>query len=314
MKKTITTLVTHDGNFHADDVMSTAILTDLYPQAAIVRSRDQSRISPAEGRIVYDVGLKFDPDLFMFDHHQNDAPVREDGVPFSSIGLIWREFGAQWLLQRGIPLEDIPHVHAKIDKGMIRTIDRLDTGDLAPGAAGEFSGLSLSSIIEDMSPVFDNDDPLLLDKRFMQAVAYAKNAITMRSDVIASKIRAERAVLQAIEASGVSPVLELPRGMPFDGPIRKAGAEHILFVVAPREKGWTISTVREKQGSYASRKDLPSAWAGLSGAELAAETGVKDAIFCHKALFLAAAETRSGILELARQAIDFVPENSVLGV
>ena len=57
-------------------------------------------------------------------------------------------------------------------------------------------------------------------------------------------------------------------------------------------------------GSFANRKDLPAAWAGLNGEELAAVTGVADAIFCHAKRFMAAAESRDGVQALVRQAVD----------
>ena len=61
-------------------------------------------------------------------------------------------------------------------------------------------------------------------------------------------------------------------------------------------------------GSFDNRLDLPAAWAGLSGAELAAATGVDDAIFAHAARFYAAAGSREGIIALARLALASRPE------
>ena len=37
---TITHLVTHSGGFHADELLSSVILTRLYPEATLLRSRD----------------------------------------------------------------------------------------------------------------------------------------------------------------------------------------------------------------------------------------------------------------------------------
>lgn len=53
---TITHLVTHNGGFHADELLSSVILTRLYPQAEVVRTRDTAWITPGEGKIIYDVG------------------------------------------------------------------------------------------------------------------------------------------------------------------------------------------------------------------------------------------------------------------
>jgi len=61
--------------------------------------------------------------------------------------------------------------------------------------------------------------------------------------------------------------------------------------------------VRPESSQFGSRKELPEPWRGLNGAELAEVTGVPDAVFCHKAGFIAAAETREGALEMLRQAL-----------
>ena len=48
---TVTHLVTHSGGFHADELLSSVILTRLFPEARILRSRDEAWITPAPGRI-----------------------------------------------------------------------------------------------------------------------------------------------------------------------------------------------------------------------------------------------------------------------
>ena len=57
---TITHLVTHNGGFHADELLSSVILPRLYPQAEVVRTRDAAWIAPGEGKIIYDVGRDYD--------------------------------------------------------------------------------------------------------------------------------------------------------------------------------------------------------------------------------------------------------------
>jgi len=83
------TIVTHDGNFHADDVFSIAALKIIFPSFNLTRTRDAKVISQAD--IVIDVGNEYDPDKGRFDHHQRGgAGARENGIPFSSFGLIWQ--------------------------------------------------------------------------------------------------------------------------------------------------------------------------------------------------------------------------------
>ncbi|MFM2351260.1 MAG: hypothetical protein RIR04_2226, partial [Pseudomonadota bacterium] len=86
---TIEHLVTHSGGFHADEVFSSVILTRLYPLAKLVRSRAPQWITPGPDRVIYDVGGAYDAAAGIFDHHQRGAPLRPDGQPYSSFGLIW---------------------------------------------------------------------------------------------------------------------------------------------------------------------------------------------------------------------------------
>lgn len=52
--------------------------------------------------------------------------------------------------------------------------------------------------------------------------------------------------MEAIAAAGESRILELPIGMPFGSAIEKAGADHLLFVVHPRETDWALTGIRRE--------------------------------------------------------------------
>ncbi|WP_372835405.1 MYG1 family protein, partial [Puniceibacterium confluentis] len=56
-------LVTHSGGFHADELLSSVVLTRLFPQAELRRSRAPEWITPGVDRIIYDVGGLYDPAL-----------------------------------------------------------------------------------------------------------------------------------------------------------------------------------------------------------------------------------------------------------
>ena len=108
--------------------------------------------------------------------------------------------------------------------------------------------------------------------------------------------------MDAIAAAGDSRVLELPMGMPFRAAIDKARADHLLFVVHPRETDWALTGIRRDAEGFALRADLPAAWAGLTDAPLEAASGVPGARFCHNARFIAVAADRRAALQLAALA------------
>lgn len=297
-------LVTHSGGFHADEVFSTVILTRLVPQAKQVRSRAPEWITPGADRIIYDVGGAYDAEAGIFDHHQRGAPLREDGQPYSSFGLIWRHFGRDYLAASDVAPDQIDSVHASFDASFVLPIDLVDNGALSPGSAGPLlSGMVLPSLIETLKPVFDNTDPEAEETAFHTAVTIARAFVEARVARSAAKLRAESIVMEAIQQAGDSRILELPMGMPFRPTVVTAGADHLWFVVTPRGKEWTIGGIRKSEDGFEQRADLPAAWAGLSGEALEAASGVPGAIFCHNGRFIAAALTREAALAMARIAV-----------
>ena len=66
---------------------------------------------------------------------------------------------------------------------------------------------------------------------------------------------------------------------------------------------WGVGLVPTGEGQFQDRMKLPEAWAGLRDEELAKVTGVPDAVFCHRALFLAVAKSKEGALALAKLAL-----------
>lgn len=296
-------LVTHSGGFHADELLSSVILTRLFPEARIVRSRAPEWVTPSADRIIYDVGGAYDAERGIFDHHQRGAPLRQDGQPYSSFGLIWEHFGRDYLLAFGLPEEHVEAVHASFDESYVLPTDLVDNGALNPSTAGPLAALTLPVLLETLKPVFDDTDPEATDRAFHQALALVRSLVEAKISGSAAKLRAEAMVTMAIAAAGESRILELPFGMPFRSAIVKAGADHLLFVVHPRETDWCITTIRVADEGFEVRADLPAAWAGLNNAALEAVCGVQGATFCHNGRFVAAAKTREAALAMAELAV-----------
>jgi len=294
-------LVTHSGGFHADEVLSSVILTRLFPQARLIRSRAPEWITPGADRIIYDVGGGYDPAVRLFDHHQRGAPLRGDGQPYSSFGLIWKHCGRDYLVATGVPETHVEALHASFDLAFVLPIDLTDNGALSP--SGPLAGLTLPALLETLKPVFDETDPDADDRRFQDAVVIARSLVEAKIAQSAAKLRAEALVLQAIVRTGPGRVLELPTGMPFRPAIVKAGADHLLFVVHPRERDWCVTGIRRGDEGFELRADLPAAWAGLTNHDLEAVCGVEGATFCHNGRFVAAAKTREAALAMAELAV-----------
>ncbi|MDO6479379.1 MYG1 family protein [Shimia thalassica] len=301
---TIDLLVTHSGGFHADELLSSVILTHLYPQADLRRSRDREMLTPAANKIIYDVGGDYDAEAQIFDHHQRPSPLREDEQPYSSFGLVWKHYGAAYLAALDVPADDIEAIHTTFDKKFVLPIDLLDNGAIDPSVAGELSVLTLPSLLGSLKPVFDDTSPTADDDAFFAALPIARAFVEGFVRNLAAKARSQTLVLEAIAKAGTSPILELPMGMPYRSALEKAGADHMLFVVNPRGKDWTLNGIKLSGDTFDQRADLPESWAGLTDAALEEASGVKGAKFCHNARFIAVANSREAILEMARIAVD----------
>jgi uncharacterized UPF0160 family protein len=303
---TITHLVTHSGGFHADELLSSAVLTRLFPQAELLRSRDRQWVTPAAHKIIFDVGGAYDEEAQIFDHHQRPGPLRKDGQPFSSFGLVWEHYGQAYLAAMGVPADDVEAIHTKFDSKFVLPIDLLDNGAMEPSVAGPLSVLTLPALLESLKPVFDDTSPTADDDAFLEALPIARSFVEAQIRHLAAKTRAQSIVVEAISKADTSAILELPMGMPYRSVLDRAEADHMLFVIHPRGDDWTLNGIKLSNDTFEQRADLPAAWAGLTDAALEDVSGVKGAVFCHNARFIAVASTREAILEMAEIAVQDV--------
>jgi uncharacterized UPF0160 family protein len=303
---TITHLVTHSGGFHADELLSSVVLTRLFPQAELRRSRDRKWTTPAAHKIIFDVGGAYDGEAQIFDHHQRPGPMRADGQPYSSFGLIWAHYGRVYLAAMDVPDADIEAIHAEFDAKFVLPIDLLDNGAMEPSVAGPLSILTLPALLGSLKPVFDDASPTADDDAFFGALPIARSFVEAQIRNLAAKVRSRDIVIKAIVKAGTSPILELPMGMPYRSALDQADAEHMLFVVHPRGEDWTLNGIKLSNDTFDQRADLPSAWAGLTDNELEEASGVQGAKFCHNARFIAVANSREAILKMAKIAVQNV--------
>ena len=302
-----TVIGTHDGVFHADDVMAVAALTIVTPSATIVRTRDPARL--ADCQIVVDVGGVFDASTGRFDHHQKGrAGDRPNGVLYSSFGLIWREFGQaliRALTEGRLDGEQADAVYAIVDRELVQPVDAIDNGQaLYEGGEPSFAGVtgvSLSSVLSGFNPAWNEGGDF--DRAFGGAVAVAQTVISNAVRSAVGDVLARSIVRAAIEASKRGPVVVLDRFAPWGDQVRDDAPE-ALFVVFPSETGtWMVQAIQAVPGTFQSRKLLPEAWAGLRDEEFSVAVGISDGVFCHPGRFIGGAKTRESALKLAAMAV-----------
>ena len=192
-----------------------------------------------------------------------------------------------------------------IDERLVQGVDANDTGQNISSALFEgIRPLSVSGVIAAMNGVWDEELTAAdEDERFAEAVALATGVLERELRGAAAYQRALALVRGAIERSADPRIVELDRKLPWHDTVVTTAPE-ALYVIYPKSDGWGMQAVPRVLGEFENRKDLPAEWAGHSGEELAAVTGVPDAIFAHTKRFYASAGSREGILALAAQALD----------
>jgi uncharacterized UPF0160 family protein len=298
MEKQFKRVGTHSGRFHADEVMSTAILKELF-NFEIVRSRDPDILNELD--LIYDIGEG------EFDHHQHEKKYRENGTPYAACGLIWEKFGRDVILSTRSTLseEDIEDLFYYMDRMLIEGIDASDNGlkiytTIIPT-------MCISSIITEFNPPWDSC--ISEDSAFHDAVEFASIVLRNMLNQRLSVIMARSEVLKAYNNRIRPEILILERSYPWNRVLYQIDTEKdVLFVIYPRENEYLIQTVRKNDGTYGDRKRLPLTWAGKRGAELNKTIGIEDSIFCHSARFIAGAESLASILKMADLAIAEPPE------
>lgn len=297
--------ITHTAPHHADEVFATVLLSMLFP-VHLLRTRDQYIIDRSNAT-VYDVGGVFDSSKKRFDHHQRDfAEFRPDGTKYSSVGLIWREYGPEIVKKLGgvreISDETAAMVVAEVDRTLIKGID---AGDNGQGEDGDC--MSVSTAIMSFNALWDGDeDP---DKCFMKACELAKVILGREIEVAISSVYGRDEVRRMIQAAD-GPVVVMDKLV--DGWINEVAnpdnpkAKGLLYAVFPARDGdWNVRAVPLTADEVMTqRKPFPEAWCGLRGRELADVTGVKTAIFCHMAGFFAVAKTKEDAIKLAEKAVN----------
>jgi len=305
-------LATHGGKFHCDEVFAYAVLRlalglhEAGGDHVLLRTRKPELLEKAD--IVWDVGFTYDAAANRFDHHQRGAPLRADGMPYSSAGLIWRVHGERAvaaLLRMSGSEAFAPAIAAEIDETLVRAIDENDNG-VAVDAPARRENLGLASLVGDFNPSWDDpaaSGPTAGDVAFLEAAELVAGVLGRRVDGLRARLAAEARVLAA-HAAGEDPrILVLDRGMPWKNVVFSHDLP-VLFTVSPASNGnWMLDTMPPEPGSFAQRLPLPEAWAGLEAEALVAKTGIPDAVFVHLRRFVAAAKSREGALAMARMAM-----------
>ena len=299
IKKKSIKLVTHDGSFHADDIFAAAALSIMLSNKGetfeIIRTRDQKIINNAD--YVFDLGRIYKENLNRFDHHQTGGAGEREGIPYSSFGLVWKKFGGE--ITGNKKITDI------IERKLVMPVDVNDNGvDLYKNNFPNIFPYTLQDVFAIFSPTAFED--LDKNKQFMEALAWAKEILQREIKKAKDQIEIAKIIKNFYKKTKDKKliIIDKPKVSRFEIWDALQDFPEPLFVVYGDKEDWSIVAMRKEKNSFGSRKNFPISWGGLSYKDLQKITGVSNAVFCHRALFMAVAKSKEGAVKLAQLAIE----------
>ncbi len=272
-------LATHNGPFHADDVLAAALVRVFLDAGATVhRTRSAEHLEAAD--VVFDVGGVFDADAGRFDHHQRDYQGNR-----SSAGMV-----LDWLEGKGAVAASVA---LSLRAQLVDYEDAVDTGARASEGGVPCFSMMVGVLVE-------RADDADFDRWYLRAVDMAVDiveAIRMGCE------RSERDAL-AVRNAMADAVANQRNVLFFDDYLKwkpayfeASGHEHpTQYVLFPGRGDWRVVTIPVAADSKDDKRKLPEQWAGLEGEALEKVVGVVGARFCHKNRFIAAFADRESAL------------------
>jgi uncharacterized UPF0160 family protein len=287
---------THDGVFHADDAFGVGALLLLpeFADAKMVRSRNPAVLAECDARV--DIGGLSNWETDDFDHHQRGgAGCRENMLLFAAFGLVWDKYGPE--------ISGSKEVALLVDELLVQVVDAQDNGVELYRLTHTTRPMTVSNVLSVFNPTWQ--EPSNFDEAFKTAVEMAKmillRVIAKAKALITARDIVRKALLQMVDPK----LLILDQYCPWQSTVMSEASD-VLYVVFPDNTNgtWRVQAVAQEEGSFATRRPLPEAWAGLKDDAFATLTGVPDAMFCHQKRFIAGAKSRGGALALAKIALE----------
>lgn len=272
---------THDGSFHADEVTACALLLlfDCIDMDKIYRSRDPEVLAQCE--YVCDVGGVYDPSQKLFDHHQADYMGT-----YSSAGMVLQDlFDQKKIDAKG---------HEAFSRFMVKGVDDHDQGKdpLIYGVC------TFSHVIANFNTIHHDVTHEEQDQAFFEALEFALEHVRRFWERRLFILSCRNVVAEAMQSQ--QKVLIFDRAIPWLDLFFELGGERhpAQFIIMPAGEHWKLRGIPPTYENRMSvRVPMPASWAGLLEDDIKVETGIEDAIFCHKGRFISVWRTKEAALK-----------------
>jgi uncharacterized UPF0160 family protein len=289
------TVITHSGSFHPDDVFSVALLSIVYnDKIKVTRTRDEKLYAAAD--FVLDTGHVYNPDINRFDHHQEgNAGFRENGISFSTFGLLWKKFGKE--------VCGSEKVADLVDEKFVQVVDADDCGfDLFTKKTNVVPKLMVDAIYLQKPTWKEGTEKL--DEYFFKAVSLAKIILQREIKQTIDKLEAEK-IVDEIYQNSLDKRVIIFEGYYLPRSILQKYPEPV-FIVYKDMMGrmWRGITIDKEEGSSEVRKNFPKSWWGKVDSDLAKVCGVSDAVFCRNSGIYIGAKSKEGVIKMVYKALE----------
>ena len=283
--------ITHSGVFHADDVFATAFLDLYFTNISVIRL-DSVPLNVDNDVIIYDIGKG------KFDHHQKEARIRDNGIKYSSFGLLFEEYGLSFLER--LKIENKEEVYDYLVKDFILSIDAIDNGEF-PSVTANYKVKTVSDIIKLYNPSYGSNDTS--NENFVKAVNVAESIFSFELKNVCGKVKASKKVKELLKNNN-SDILLLDEFLPYEEVILTGNYNTKLVIYPSNRGGYCVKTVPISLEDKNSRVYFPLKWAGLVNEDLEKTSGIKDITFCHVNRFLVATKSLEAALKVASVTMD----------
>ena len=286
-------LITHDSKFHPDDIFSTVLLSKIIKNPVLYRT---SNVPENTNAIIYDVGFG------KFDHHGPNAKMRTEKIKYCSFGLLWDEYGKEYL--KSITNSNIDDLHKVIEEKLVMQINGIDNG-VFPTITADYELTDLDKIIDMFNPTWDEEPNF--DEAFLKALNIAEIIFdnVVRNEI--SKMKAKEIVLSKIDTVENN-ILILDKYIPYNDAVFSSSnpkAKDIKVVILPSNRGgYCVKPITISKESKELLINFPKEYFGLHDEELQKISGIKTARFIHSTGFLGTAETLEDAILLAKKALE----------
>lgn len=306
-------LVTHDKTFHYDEVLATAILMKLYPDAELVRTRKEEEIKC--GDIVYDVGGVFDPSKNRYDHHQasfTDTFSEKYNIKLSAAGLIFKYYHKQLFAMYGFTENSVifDEIKEKIYREFFLPADAIDNG--YDCVFGSIKARNVADVVQCMNVYSDRNDSSKEEaKRFQDALLFVSadlenylNSVLMDYAVAYEQLFSE---LKEFKGDIFYTEMKVSKDLIYD--IDKKFEKNLKFVIVKSDSDFRILTMPTEKGKFSIKYPLHVCWRGYSGKELEKISGIQGCIFVHATGFTGGNKTLEGAIEMCKMSLKKLEED-----